>query len=146
MSAHLPLNNAQHSRRPVGRPGCNSGFTLIEILVVFSLVALLVGIALPRYLTSIESAKSRAQGQNLATLRDALDKFRADQGRYPSELNELVKSHYLREIPADPMNGGSAWQLIPFPGGGESGIFDVAPLATQSAPIVEAPEQPLAAK
>ena len=66
------------------------GFTLIELLVVFTLLALLLSIATPRYLSTVDNSREKVRLQNLATLRDALDKFKADQGRYPNELAELV--------------------------------------------------------
>lgn len=109
------------------------GFTLIELLVVFSLLALLLTIAVPRYLDATDSAKERVRGQNLATIRDALDKFKADQGRYPAALAELVQRQYLRQVPLDPVTQSDQWAIIPVPGESEPGIYDVAAPASQSA-------------
>lgn len=85
------------------------GFTLIELLVVFTLLALLLSIAAPRYLSTVDNSRDKVRQQNLATLRDALDKFKADQGRYPNELTELVSKQYLRALPMDPVSGTHAW-------------------------------------
>ncbi len=115
----------QHLERP--RAVRAAGFTLIELLVVFTLLALLLGIATPRYLTTVDNSRDKVRQQNLATLRDALDKFKADQGRYPNELAELVSRQYLRALPMDPVSGTQAWVPLQHPTGIEQGVYDVAP-------------------
>ncbi len=81
------------------------GFTLIELLVVLAIVALLASIATPRYLRSLEVARERALRSSLTTMRDAIDQFAADKGRWPRTLQELADSRYLREVPEDPLTG-----------------------------------------
>ncbi len=103
------------------------GFTLIEILVVFTLLALLLSIAVPRYLHSVDAGREKVRAQNLATLRDALDKFKADQGRFPADLTELVSKQYLRRLPLDPVSGSDIWVPLPHPAALEAGVYDVAP-------------------
>ena len=119
------------SRPAIARSLCGrrvvAGFTLIELLVVFTLLALLLSIAVPRYLHSIDTAKEKVRQQNLATLRDALDKFRADQGRFPNSLPELVTKQYLRYLPLDPVSGTNLWTPLPHPAGLELGVYDAAP-------------------
>lgn len=110
-----------------------TGFTLIELLTVLALVALLLTIAIPRYIGATQSGRERVRDQNLATLRDALDKFKADQGHYPSELAELVQKQYLRAIPLDPVSSSSAWVTVPHPAG-DPGIYDVAAPVTVANP------------
>lgn len=105
----------------------DTGFTLIELLVVFVLIALLLTIAVPRFSQATGAARERVRAQNLATLRDALDKFKADQGRYPTALPELVQKQYLRQLPLDPVTQSDQWVVRPAPGGTEPGIYDVAP-------------------
>jgi general secretion pathway protein G len=107
-------------------PATQWGFTLIELLVVFSLLALLLSLATPRYLTAVDASREKVRIQNQATIRDALDKFRADQGRYPVELAELVSKQYLRAIPEDPVTGTSSWEPMLHPSGLEPGVFDVS--------------------
>jgi general secretion pathway protein G len=119
-----------------GRSNTHSGFTLIELLVVFTLLALLLSIAVPRYLQTVETSREKVRQQNMATLRDALDKFKADQGRYPTELAEIVDKQYLRQIPADPVSGSTAWVPLPHPTGLETGVYDVAPPLAPSTPSV----------
>lgn len=103
------------------------GFTLIELLVVFSLLALLLSIAVPRYLSTTQTAREKVRLQNIATIRDALDKFKSDQGRYPAELAELVDKRYLRNLPYDPVSGSSSWTPLPHPAAAEPGVYDVSP-------------------
>jgi general secretion pathway protein G len=112
-------------QRPLGRFA--SGFTLIELLVVFSLLALLLSLAAPRYLSVVDQSREKVRMQNLTTLRDALDKFRADQGRYPDELSELVAKQYLRALPVDPVSGSQDWVPLSHPAGLESGVYDIEP-------------------
>lgn len=88
------------------------GFTLIELTIVLGLVALLLTIAVPRYFHSIENGKLSVQRQNLAAIRDALDKFYGDQGKYPEDLDELVKKKYLRAVPVDPVTQLPNWTVI----------------------------------
>lgn len=114
-------------------PSLQAGFTLIEMLVVFTILALLLTLATPRYLKTVESGKSKIQAQNLATLRDAIDKFRADQGRYPLQLEEIVTKQYLREVPLDPVSGSRDWVPLPSPNVAQAGIYDVkAPKLTSA--------------
>jgi general secretion pathway protein G len=91
-----------------------AGFTLIELLVVFAIVALLLSVALPRYQTSVQRSKEAVLKQNLTTAREAIDRYRADRGRYPDGLDDLVREGYLRSLPHDPLTESSAtWTLVP---------------------------------
>lgn len=90
------------------------GFTLIELLVVMAIVALLLTIAAPRYFGSLEKSKDVALQENLKVLRVTLDKYYADKGRYPENLDDLVEHRYLRAVPADPVTGSTTtWILVP---------------------------------
>lgn len=90
-------------RRPP--PGVGRGFTLIELIVVMALVALLLSIAAPRYVRSLDVARERALKTSLTTMRDAIDQFAADKGRWPESLQDLAVERYLREVPEDPLTG-----------------------------------------
>lgn len=81
------------------------GFTLIELLVVLAITAMLVAIVSPRYFRSIDRARESSLHTSLATLRDAIDKFDGDLGRYPESLEELTQRQYIREVPVDPITG-----------------------------------------
>ena len=101
-------------------------FTLIELLVVMAVIALLLAIAVPRYFHSTDRAKEAVLKQNLAQMRDAIDKYHADKGRYPDELEDLVTGKYLRRIPPDPITESSdTWISVPPQPGEQGKIFDV---------------------
>lgn len=114
-------------RQRDSQQAAQGGFTLIELLVVFTMLALLLTLATPRYLKTLDSGKAKVQAQNMATLRDAIDKFRADQGRYPAQLEEIVAKQYLRQIPVDPVSGTHGWLPVASPNTEETGIYDVRP-------------------
>ena len=95
---------------------CGDGFTLIELIVVFAILALLVSIAVPRYFAHVDRAKEVTLKQDLSVMRDAIDKFYADKGRYPDSLDEMVSQRYLSKIPADPITESSTtWMVLPPP-------------------------------
>ena len=102
------------------------GFTLVELMVVMAIVALLLALALPRYFGHLEKARETVLRQDLATMRDAIDKYHGDRGRYPESLDELVSARYLRAVPVDPLTDrGDTWQLV-VPADGEAGaVYDV---------------------
>ncbi|MFG6464468.1 type II secretion system protein [Roseateles sp. DXS20W] len=92
------------------------GFTLIELIVVMAIVALLASIAAPRYFNSLQKSKETALLQSLTVMRDAVDQFAADKGRYPESLQELAEARYLREVPEDPLTGSrDSWVELPPP-------------------------------
>jgi len=101
MSSHFqhPKLASRSMRRLCG------AFTIIEMLVVMTAIALLISISAPRYVQHIDRAREITLRQNLHAMRDAIDKFSADQGRYPADLPELVALKYLSELPEDPFTG-----------------------------------------
>jgi general secretion pathway protein G len=118
------------------------GFTLIEMLVVMTLIATLLTLAVPRYFGALDSGRLRVQAQNIATLRDAIDKFFADQGRYPEALEELVSKRYLRHIPLDPVSETTAWVVLPPKDTSEGNVYDVQPSPVAAAPLAAPPVSP----
>jgi general secretion pathway protein G len=96
------------------RPGSSRGFTLIELLVVLAVLAVLAGIVTPMYLDRVDDARETVLRQNLIGLREAIDQFYRDKGRYPSKLADLVEQRYLRSIPEDPITQrNDTWVLLP---------------------------------
>lgn len=108
----------------------NRGFTLIELLVVMAIIATLMTIAMPRYFNSLEASREATLRQSLAVLREALDHYYGDTGRYPESLEQLVEQRYLRNTPVDPVSERrDAWQLVP-PRGVAGGVADIKSGAT----------------
>jgi len=103
-----------------------NGFTLIELLVVMVIISTLLTIAAPRYFHSVERSKEAVLRQNLALMREALDKYYGDNGKYPDALEDLVSKKYLRSLPADPITGSSRTWLVIAPDTAEKGgVYDV---------------------
>ena len=101
------------------------GFTLIELLVVLSVIALLLSLAAPRYFQHVERSKEAVLKENLATVRDAIDQYHADTGKWPASLTDLVEQRYLRAVPTDPLTDSQeTWQEVP-PRTGEEGVADI---------------------
>jgi general secretion pathway protein G len=102
------------------------GFTLVELLVVFTIVALLLTIAVPRYFGSLDKSKEAVLKENLYQLRGAIDKFYGDKGKYPDTLDALVSEKYLRSLPLDPMtDSATTWVTVPPQDPQKGGVFDV---------------------
>ena len=102
-----------------------AGFTLIELIVVLAIVTMLLTLAVPRYFSSVERSKEAVLKQNLVVMREAVQQYYADKGRYPDELDTLVRDRYLRNIPVDPITeSASTWAVRP-PPGSQGGVYDV---------------------
>lgn len=92
----------------------NSGFTLIEMLIVFALIGILVGLGLPQYKYATKRARESVLKENLFQMRTLIDQYYADKGKYPYSLQALVDEKYLRAIPIDPMTRSSeTWIEMP---------------------------------
>lgn len=89
------------------------GFTLIEILIVMTIISILVSIAVPLYQKSIIRAKESVLRNNLFTLRTVIDEYTFDKKKAPQSLEDLVREGYLRQIPIDPMTGSDkTWVVV----------------------------------
>lgn len=89
------------------------GFTLIELMIVMTIVTILVSIAVPLYQRSILRAKESVLQHNLFTLRTVIDEYTLDKQKAPQTLQDLVMEGYLREIPIDPITGSNqTWRVI----------------------------------
>ncbi len=107
-------------------PAKRRGFTLIELLVVLGIVALMLTLAVPRYFPSIDSAKETLLAEDLRNLRDTLDHYYGDTGRYPDSLEQLVEKKYLRSLPVDPLTNSSAtWVLVPPEDSSKGGVYNI---------------------
>ena len=102
------------------------GFTLIELLVVLGIIALLLTLAVPRYFPTVDAAKETVLTDNLRNMRDVIDQFYADRGRYPDTLEQLVEKKYLRALPVDPVTDSSAtWILVPPVDSSKGAIYSI---------------------
>ncbi len=102
------------------------GFTLIELLVVMAIIATLLTLAVPRYFASMEKSREAVLHANLTLLRQTLDKYYGDKGKYPDALDDLVASKYLRSVPVDPITDSSAtWIVVPPAQPEMGGVYDV---------------------
>lgn len=112
--------------RPVWMRHARRGFTLIELLVVLVVLAVLASLIAPNYMDRVDDARETVLRQNLLGMRQAIDQFYRDKGRYPAQLPELVEQRYLRAVPVDPVTGrGDTWVPVAPPGSHDKTIFDV---------------------
>jgi len=113
------------------RPSAEDGWTMIELLVVMSLIVVLSTLALAQYRNSIQSTKEAVLRADLFHMRESIDQYYADKGSYPSSLQTLVSEGYLRRIPEDPITkSADSWvttqaELDPSATSSSPGIYDV---------------------
>jgi general secretion pathway protein G len=93
-----------------------AGFTLIELMIVMTIVGILAAIAVPNYQWALIRAREAVLQENLYGIRSAIDQYFADQGSYPDKLDDLITRKYLREIPRDPFTKkNDTWITVPPP-------------------------------
>ena len=106
--------------------GKDQGFTLVELLVVMAIIATLLTIATPRYFHSLERSREAVLKQDLTALRESIDKFYGDTGKYPQTLAVLVEKHYLRSIPVGPIaKTADKWIVVNSDDPEDNGVRDV---------------------
>lgn len=92
-----------------GRASGEKGFTLIELMIVISIILILIGMAAGMYQRSILHARESVLLQDLQTMRQAIDNYTLDKQQAPQSLDDLVNAHYLREVPVDPITRQREW-------------------------------------
>jgi general secretion pathway protein G len=96
---------AESTRKSIRR----RGFTLIELMVVITIVIILIGIAAARYDRTVQRTKEAVLLNDLRVIRDAIDNYTLDKQAAPQSLDDLVQDGYLREVPTDPMTQAKDW-------------------------------------
>src|SRR6185369_1477396 len=106
-----------------------AGFTLLELMIVISIIIILASITLPQYQRTIMHTRETVLRDDLRKMRSLIDQYAADKGRLPQSLDELVSSGYMREVPIDPFTGQKDWAITtgedPNSSEGEQGMTDV---------------------
>jgi general secretion pathway protein G len=122
-----------------GRTRDARGFTIIELMVVMTIIVTLATIGMVQYRQSVQFAKESVLRDDLFKLRDAIDQYYADKNQYPPTLDDLVTAGYIRAVPKDPItNSTTSWQSIPAEPDPNNpsmapGIYDVKSGAEQNA-------------
>jgi general secretion pathway protein G len=100
---------ARHPLRKSDCAGCNIGFTLIELMIVMTIIVILVGIAAVKYDRVVQRAKEATLRTDLKTMRDAIDNYTLDKQAAPQSVDDLQQAGYLRAVPVDPMTEAKDW-------------------------------------
>lgn len=104
----MPTGDAQ-----LESPRGERGFTLIELLIVIAIIGIIAGIAAAQLRTAPQRAREAVLKEDLFAIRDVIDQYFADKGKYPESLDALVEEGYLRRIPVDPITGSEeTWQTV----------------------------------
>ncbi len=108
--------------------GARRGFTLIELLIVITIIGILITLAQPSYNRAVLAAKEATLKENLFIMRDRIDQYYADNGKYPDTLNDLADKRYIRKVPVDPVTGSAeSWNVVLATDeqGQQSGVMDI---------------------
>ena len=105
------------------------GFTLLELMIVISIIIILVSVALPQYQKTIMHTRETILSYDLETMRKLIDQYAADKGKLPQSLDDLVTAGYMREVPKDPITDNKDWNIVtgddPYSTEGGTGVIDV---------------------
>lgn len=122
----------------------SAGFTLIELMIVITIIIILIGIAAGRYERAVQRAKEAALKHDLVTMRKAIDEYTLDKQAAPQSLDDLVQAQYLREVPLDPITRQRDWKLdmgdfVLSPEQTSTGVTDVHSNSEQTSPFEGTP-------
>ncbi len=124
--SHLPVPLFPHARQ--------RGFTLLELMIVITVIIILAAIVLPQYQKTIHATREAVLRDDLFKMRSLLDQYAADKQKLPQTLDDLVSGGYLRELPKDPITSQPDWTVVtgedPNSSSGEQGVTDVHSAST----------------
>src|SRR5258706_1525638 len=121
------------------------GFTLLELMIVISIIIILAAVALPQYHKTIMHARETVLKDDLHKMRELIDQYAADKGKLPQSLDDLISAGYMREVPKDPITDNKDWNIVtgddPYSSEGGTGVTDVhsssSEVSTEGTPYSE---------
>jgi general secretion pathway protein G len=121
-----------------------AAFTLIELMIVITIILILIGMAAQRYERSVQHAREATLHQDLMVMRQSIDNFTLDKQAAPQSLEDLVQAGYLRKVPSDPMTGTADWvpqydSIVLSPDQSSTGIIDVHSNSPRVSPFENTP-------